>query len=59
MAKLIRYNSFETLKLDIKPSKTNSPQSIERHVAMESFVNLLRRRLVEKKELQKKNLKIS
>ena len=59
MAKLKRYDSFKDLKLDVKSANEISFQSKERYHNMLYFVRLLRRKLVEKKELQKNNLKIS
>ena len=59
MAKLTRYDSFKDLKLDVKSANEISFQSKERYHNMLYFVRLLRRKLVEKKELQKNNLKIS
>ncbi len=59
MAKLVRYNSFEALKSDVKSTDTNSSKSTRRHEEMVNFVDLLRRRFVEKQQLPKKDLKIS
>jgi hypothetical protein len=59
MAKLTRYNSFKDLKLDVKSANEISFQSKETYRKMVDFIRLLRRKLVEKKELQKNNLKIS
>jgi len=59
MAKLVRYNSFEALKLDVKSTNKNSSKSTRRYEEMVNFVDLLRRRFVEKKELPTKDLKIS
>jgi len=66
MAKLVRYNSFEALKSDVKSTNTNvkstntnSLKSTRRYEEMVNFVDLLRRRFVEKQQLPKKDLKIS
>jgi len=59
MAKLVRYNSFEALKSDVKSTDTNSSKSTRRYEEMVNFVDLLRRRFVEKQQLPKKDLKIS
>jgi hypothetical protein len=53
MAKLKRYDSFKDLKLDVKSANEISFQSKERYHNMLYFVRLLRRKLVEKKELNK------
>lgn len=57
MKKLARYHSFEALKGDIKTDNTNSVKSKDRQVQMENFLKSLRRKWLEEKELQKKNLK--
>lgn len=59
MAKLVRYQSFKALKLDAEPTNKNSSKSVQRYEEMVNFVDLLRRRFVEKKGLQKKNVKLS
>ena len=57
MAKLKRYKNFKSLKLDNKPDKTNSLVYIERHLALEDFINTLRGKLLEKRleSKEKKN----
>jgi len=55
MAKLVRYNSFEALKSDVKSTNTNSSKSTRRYEETVNFVDLLRRRFVEKKEIPKKD----
>jgi len=59
MAKLVRYNRFEALKSDVKSTNTNSLKSTRRYEEMVNFVDLLRRRFVEKQQLPKKDPKIS
>jgi len=59
MKNLTRYRSFEALKTGIKSPETNDGISKVRHVEMEEFLKLLRRKWLEEKELQKKNWKTS
>ena len=59
MAKLVRYNSFEALKLDVKSTNKKSSKSTQRYEEMVNFVDLLRRKFVEKKEIPREDLKIS
>lgn len=57
MKKVIRYSSFEDLKHDVKSEDTS--KSKDRRLQMEDFLKVLRRKWLEEKELQKKNLKTS
>ncbi|HEY5391450.1 MAG TPA: hypothetical protein VIJ57_05005 [Hanamia sp.] len=59
MAKLVRYNSFEALKLEDKSTNEKSSKSTQRNEEMVNFVDLLRQKFVEKKEIPREDLKIS
>lgn len=50
MAKLKKYNSFQTLKLDVKSSPRDSVEMKHRYNEMESFLELVRKNLSTRKE---------
>jgi hypothetical protein len=54
VAKLKRYDSFQSLKVDAEPEATDVQQSKSLHEEMEQFIAILRNSIVEKKVKEKK-----
>ena len=54
MAKLKRYDSFQSLKVDVEPKAIDMQQSKSLHEEMEQFIATLRNSIVEKKVKEKK-----